>query len=84
MSTFIADKFDPDTDPDRPVVGSTIHYQGKDYEIVKVGWKTTKELVEEVLFSAPKHEELDGCDEICYKDHITRPFVSWVVWIKKV
>jgi len=75
MTTFIASKFDPSTDPSRPAVGTKVPYNGAEYVIKKVGYLTVMELAH------GREPSYDGHSEILLQNHPTRPGVLWVCWV---
>lgn len=79
MSTFVASKFDGETDPDRPVVGTKFDYNNQVLVIKEVGWVLTsaifKDDIEPSVLMDPK-----GHAVCLAKDHVTRPGVQWLVW----
>lgn len=83
MASFEVSRFDPDTDPTRPVVGSIIEHNGQSYKIDKVDHILGRTL----LSSIENNEEPTkppGFDEVLYEQHPSRPFVFWVISINKV
>lgn len=80
-------RFNPETDPDRPAVGSVITYkqfrQGKRpsrrrYRIAKVAYIPADEL----MFGPDLDHE--GHDKILLKMHTTRIMVAWTLWCDRV
>ena len=84
MATFAISKFEPESDPTRPVVGSVIAHKGEDYIIRRVEWRDKKKLVAAILRGESEEtEDSHGHDEILYEDHKDRIFVMWIVWVDK-
>ena len=81
MSTFVASKFNADTDPDRPVVGTNFDYNNQVLVIKEVGWVMTSVLLKEVMDNIEPSVIMDpkGHDVCLVKDHVTRPGVQWLV-----
>lgn len=82
MTTFVASKFNAETDPDRPVVGTKIDYDGKVLTIVEVGWSLTSALIKELMDNVEPSVIMDpkGHAVCLAKDHVTRPGVQWLIW----
>lgn len=82
MSTFVASKFNADTDPDRPVVGAKFDYKNQTVVIKEVGWVLTSALLKEIMDNIQPSVIMDpkGYDVCLAKDHATRPGVQWIVW----
>lgn len=82
MSTFVASKFDAETDPDRPVVGTKFDYNNQVVVIKEVGWVLTSALLKEIMDNIQPSVIMDpkGHDVCLAKDHATRPGVQWLVW----
>jgi hypothetical protein len=83
VDAFAASKFDPDNDPDRPVVGSVIEFKGAKWRVGKVGHVTTRVIVEAALKGQDWEPPLDpgeGYARCLTKSHTTRPAVLWLVW----
>ena len=80
MSTFLASKFNANTDPSRPILHAIVKHKNKKYSIEKVeaveGSKLLK-MVENAITAAPY-------DELLIQDHPTRPFVKWLCWVNRV
>jgi hypothetical protein len=81
MTTFAADKFNAETDPDRPVLGSEIDYKDEKYTIEKVEAKEAGEVTRMIM----NDEEPDklGYEDVLIKPHAERPFVMWFVYVNK-
>ena len=71
-----SNKFNPETDEDRPVIGSEITYNDKQYIIKDTRPITTTELMGEENPIIPEGQEL-----ICRR-HATRLFVMWGIWME--
>lgn len=81
MTTYVASKFDAESDPSRPKVGEEIEYEGTKYKIVEVEAIEASKLMESIL--AKKEPDLRGHHELLYREHPTRPFVQWACWVDK-
>jgi len=75
MTTFVASKFNPETDPDRPQLGDALP-DGR--TIQKVDWRTTRDIL---AGKAPLEDEMSDCEMLC-RGHIDRPAVVWYVWVR--
>ena len=73
MTRFIASKFDPENDTDRPIIGSVIDHGGSRYLIRKVGHVLLKDIDNEI--------DVKDCDTYLLKEHSTRMEVCWIVWV---
>ena len=82
MTTFVATKFNADTDPTRPKIGDIVDRDGKKFEIKKVDWKEGKDVMRMVMSG----EEMDkeGYQDVLFNQHPDRPFVCWIVWVNEV
>lgn len=69
---FVASRFNPTTDPDKPVVGETVEVNGKNARIVRVGHALLSEILTKVL-SNEWYDVGDDADEVVQRDHTTRP-----------
>lgn len=80
MTAFAISKFDPDNDPDRPILGTIIEHNCEKLRIEKVHWCTSKELM------ADNAEIMDkqGYYQCLELQHATRPAVHWLAWVNKV
>lgn len=77
---WVATQFDPETDPSRPKVGDVIDGG----TIMKVGWALQSAIVKELMSGVPTEiMNPQGYDECLSKEHPTRPFVVWLVWVNK-
>ncbi len=93
-SVFEISKFDPETDPSRPVVGSVHEYTPDDgrpsyqFLIERVSWVETSKLLSEIIAAGTggmaDSMALDGHDECFCQPHPTRPHVQWLVWAKRL
>ena len=80
MSTFVANRFNPDTDPNRPKIGATTEYKGITYRIEKVDYTTLAEVMKPT-FIEPLHY---GFDVVLFEPDKDRPAVYWIVWANDV
>lgn len=96
MSTFVASKFDPESDPSRPQIGELIELdddertpdvqKGK-YRIEKVDWVESSRLMRDFMDHVSEQESVmasQGFDKCLANHHPTRPGVTWLVWVNKV
>jgi len=83
MATFVASKFDPETDVDRPVIDSEIEHEGKKWKIVRYIHLLAGEMLDDQPALQAKTDKAE-CDRVLYKEHATRPAVVWVVWLNEV
>lgn len=82
MSTFVVSRFNPETDPDRPVVGTKIDLGDQTVTIVEVGWSPTSAVIAEQLAGVTESVVMDPKGHtICLaRAHTTRPGVTWLAW----
>ena len=78
---FVASKFDPATDPDRPVVGEITEVNGRHAKIVRVDHALQPEIATKVL-AGEWYDAGDSADEVLQRDHAMRPGVAWLAWVK--
>jgi len=69
---FTVIPFDEENDPTKPVVGSMIEAEGKEYIVHKVKAMTLAEIMKLPEEDQPK---------VFIKDHPDRPLIYWVCWI---
>lgn len=81
MTTYVASKFDAESDPSRPKLGEVIEHEGTKYKVVLVEAIEASKLVESVL--SGEGPDLRGHDNVFYHEHPTRPFVQWACWADK-
>lgn len=86
MATFVADKFNPRTDPDRPKRGSIILEKGVTYVVRKVSYTTVNRIIRYQGAGADLNGlfKIGDFDARLYKLHITRPAVIWIAWCNKL
>lgn len=75
---FVANKFDSDNDPHLPVIGTKVKDKG---EITKAEMITAGDLMK--MVNKGESPELEGNDEVLIFNNPIRPFVKYLVWIKK-
>ena len=75
MGSFVAIKFNPRTDSERPKRGDIFEHEGKNYVTKSVSWIS----LSKVMHRKSEHP-LKGFDKIFYVQHTTRPAVIWIVW----
>jgi hypothetical protein len=81
MATFVINEFDPETDPDRPVVGTPIDPGRDDRPIARVSWVAKSKLIAAAFTGVTPEEFLDPIlGAGIGRDHVTRPFIMWIVW----
>lgn len=84
MTTFIASKFNPENDEDKPVVGSIIHANNEAWKIMEVSWATASAVLKDSQKNPPELMALNGFDECFARPHTDRPFVQWLVWANRI
>jgi hypothetical protein len=82
MTTFVANKFDAESDPSRPKLGTVIKHGGMKYKVAEVKAVMASDLTKSLLSGEPPN--LRGHDELLYREHPTRPFVQWACWVDRV
>ncbi len=78
---FVATKFNPETDPSRPIVGGIVEKDGKSFIICKVEHRESKDIMKIVISGIEPDKE--GHDEVLFDQHKERPFVYWMVWVNE-
>ena len=81
MTTYVASKFNAESDPSRPKVGEVVEHEGKKYKIVEVEAVMASDLIKSIL--AKKEPDLRGHHELLYREHPTRPAVQWACWVDR-
>ena len=76
MSTFIANKYDPNTDPNYPIVDTL--YDNDKKIIKKVKHIEVKDLY--AMFSKGEQPQLDGFEGVDIMDNPERPFLKYMIW----
>lgn len=77
MPTFVASKFDPENDSDRPVVGEFLTHNDKQYKIAEVSHVMTRDLFRR---TGKEVDDYKGHAEIVFRQHTTRMAVYWMVY----
>ena len=84
MVAFYTSTFEPETDEDRPSVGDKLTREdGKQYEVMEVGYITATQLMSRILDKNYK-PDLRGHDEAFTRPHSTRPGIIWEVRVKEI
>ena len=81
MTQFVADKFNPETDEDRPQIGEKIEMPDGVFEIKKVDFITVSDIIKKGENYEP---DAEGFDKVLGKPHKSRPAVIWLVWCNKI
>jgi hypothetical protein len=84
MATLVANlnnRFNPITDPSRPKI-EEIEYQRKKYMVKEVDWIEKGKIIKMVMDKTEPDKK--GHDEVLFIDHISRPFVMWVVYVDEI
>lgn len=80
MATFVASKFDPETDPDRPEIGSIVEVEDKKWEVKRVEYA----LMSDIIKSGFKEPDPSPQERVFNRSHIDRPAVTWNVFVDEV
>lgn len=80
---YVASKFDPETDPDRPQLGEIVvieddNGQSEQYVIMKISYRSVYEMM-----TLPEPDK-DGFDQIACRLHAGRPAVVWLCFCNKI
>lgn len=78
MVAFASNKFNPDTDSDRPKLGDTVEVIDKKWVIQKIDWMSARKLIE------GKEPDSGEFDMVFLRPHALRPFVIWVIYVNEV
>ena len=76
--SFAASKYNPETDPHFPKVGSTFDVNGSTMEIKKAKFYELGELMK------MEKPDLEGHSDIIVIDNPVRPFVKYLAWCDKI
>lgn len=79
MGTFVASKYDENTDPHKPKIGDPS--PDGNGTIQKVQMIEATKLVQMAMRGEPE-PDLDGNRNLYVVDHPSRPFVKFFVWVK--
>lgn len=79
MASFVASKFNAETDSDRPQIDSVIDVKGENYIIKKVDWIELSKTISDGF----KERDLDGFDSVFYGNHSNRLGLIWIIWANK-
>jgi len=78
---FAATKFNPETDPSKPIIGDIVEKDGKSFTICKVEYRDSKDIMKIAISGVEPDKE--GYDEVLIDQHKERPFVYWLVWVNE-
>lgn len=73
---FAVDKYDPTDDPELPKPGDTVP-DGR--TVAKAQYISAVDLTK--MLMASEWPDIDGHADVLVKDHPTRPFVKYLVWV---
>lgn len=79
MSGFIASKFDPENDPDRPKIGEIVEDEDGPLVVAEVDWLSLRHVVE-----GGEEPDSRGYDKLLTRAHSTRPAVIWLAFCRRV
>lgn len=79
---FVGSKFNAETDTDRPSMDEIIEKDGKKFKIGKIEAQEAKDVMKLAL--SGKDPDKCGFDDVLYKQHSTRPFVVWVIYVNEI
>lgn len=76
-------KYDPENDPEKPAVGSEIEFDGVNYIVAKSQYIPASDITKAVM-DGRDIGDVQGHDKLLVKDHPTRPFVQYLVWVDRI